>query len=146
LETENRLRERNASRLDAAFSTLSGVAPIPCLPAQTHRSFYCYALRVDPRHFGAADVDELAARLEAELHFPVERIYRPLDDHPLYRPTQAASTGFSPSYRNAIDPKRFALPECERAYAECIAFHHRLLLGDERDIDDVVAAFHKIWA
>lgn len=145
LEEENRLRERNASRLDAELAQLPGLTPIPGLPAQTRRSYYSYVLRVDPERLAGAHIDELAARLGAELQFLVERVYRPLNDHPLYRPTGAPSTSFSPSYRTAIDPKRFALPECERAYAECIALHHRLLLGDERDVADVVEAFHKVW-
>jgi len=80
-------------------------------------------------------------RLRAELHFPVERVYRPLNDHPLYRP----ATPLSVSERTAIDPARFHLPECERAHAEVLSFHHRLLLGDDRDMDDVIRAFHKVW-
>jgi len=31
------------------------------------------------------------------------------------------------------------------AHAEVISFHHRLLLGDDRDMDDVIRAFHKVW-
>jgi hypothetical protein len=25
------------------------------------------------------------------------------------------------------------------------SFHHRLLLGDDRDMDDVIGAFQKVW-
>ncbi|MDJ0852376.1 MAG: aminotransferase class I/II-fold pyridoxal phosphate-dependent enzyme [Myxococcota bacterium] len=145
LEDENRLRARNAARLDAELSQLPGLSPVPSLPAQTRRAFYAYALRVDPARLGGRPVEDLATRLSAELHFPVERVYRPLNDNPIYRPAAAPGTGFSPGYQRAIDPKRFALPECERAHRECIAFHHRLLLGDEQDMDDVAAAFHKVW-
>lgn len=145
LDAENRLRERNAGLLDAELARLPGLSPVPSLPAQTRRSYCGYALRVAADRLAGANVGVLAARLAAELQLPVERVYRPLNDHPLYRPTGAASTSFSPSYRTAIDPKRFALPECERAYAECIAFHHRVLLGDEHDVRDVVEAFQKVW-
>ena len=31
------------------------------------------------------------------------------------------------------------------AHAEVISFHHRLLLGDDRDMVDVIRAFHKVW-
>ena len=83
--------------------------------------------------------------LSAELAFPAERVYRPLNDHPLYRPETKRTTALSESYRAAIDPARFHLPECERAHTEVVTFHHRLLLGDDRDMDDVIRAFHKVW-
>jgi len=51
----------------------------------------------------------------------------------------------SAPHRAALDPARFQLPECERAHAEVLSFHHRLLLGDDRDMDDVIDAFRKVW-
>ena len=145
LESENRLRERNAQRLDAALGGLPGVMPIRCLPGQTRRSYYHYVVRVDCRRFGWADVDPILAMLSAELSFPAERVYRPLNDHPLYRPATARTATLSDSYRAVVDPARFSLPECERAHAEVVSLHHRLLLGDERDMDDVIRAFRKVW-
>ena len=143
LSEENRAREHNAARLDAALSELPGLAPVPCPAPQTQRSYYCYALRVAPS--AGTEVEALAATIGAELRFPVERVYRPLDDHPLYRPSSRPGPPLSPAYARAVDPKRFELPECRRAYASCLALHHSLLLGDERDMQDVVAAFHKVW-
>jgi dTDP-4-amino-4,6-dideoxygalactose transaminase len=145
LEGENRVREDNARRLDAALAELPGVTPVRSLPGQTRRSYYHYVVRVDCRRFGWHDVDPLAAMLSAELNFPAERIYRPLNDHPLYRPATRRTTALSAAYRAAVDPARFRLPECERAHDEVVSFHHRLLLGDDRDMDDVVGAFHKVW-
>ncbi len=146
LEDENRVRAANAERLDAALGTLPGVTPVRCLPGQTRRSYYHYVVRIDCRRFGSDDVGPITARLSAELNFPAERVYRPLNVHPLYRPATRRSTALSDAYRTAIDPARFRLPECERAHAEVVSFHHRLLLGDERDMDDVIRAFHKVWA
>ena len=145
LESENQVREGNARRLDAALGELPGLTPVRCLPPQTRRSYYHYALRIDVRRFGWTDVGPLADMLSAELAFPAERVYRPLNDHPLYRPGTRRTTALSESYRAAIDPARFHLPECERAHAEVVSFHHRLLLGDDRDMDDVIRAFHKVW-
>src|SRR5262249_55335263 len=145
LESENRLREHNARRLDAALGELPGVIPVRCLPGQTRRSYYHYVVRVDCRRFGWTDIGPMLPMLSAELGFPVERVYRPLNDHPLYRPATVHTTALSDSYRAAVDPARFRLPECERAHAEVVSLHHRLLLGDERDMDDVVHAFHKVW-
>jgi L-glutamine:2-deoxy-scyllo-inosose/3-amino-2,3-dideoxy-scyllo-inosose aminotransferase len=145
LESENGVRERNARRLDGALGELPGVMPVRCPPSQIRRSYYHYVLRVDVRRFGWNDVGPLVAMLSAELNFPAERVYRPLNDHPLYRPATKRTTALSDSYRAAIDPARFRLPESERAHAEVVSFHHRLLLGDDRDMDDVIRAFHKVW-
>jgi len=145
LEDENRVREDNASRLDVALAELPGVTPIRSLPGQTRRSYYHYVVRVDCRRFGRQDVAPFAAMLSAELGFPAERIYRPLNDHPLYRPSTRRSSALSAAYRAAVDPTRFRLPECDRAHDEVVSFHHRLLLGDDRDMDDVIGAFHKVW-
>src|SRR5262249_50629088 len=144
LEEENAVRERNARRLDAALADLPGLMPVRSHPAQTQRSYYHYVVRVDCRRFGWSDVGELAAMLAAELHFPTERIYRPLSNHPLYRPATRRGTELSDAYRAAIDPTRFHLPECEHAHDQVISFHHRLLLGDDRDMDDVIGAFRKV--
>ncbi len=145
LEAENRVREGNAQRLDAALGALRGVTPVRCLPGQTRRSYYHYVVRVDCHRFGWNDVGPIVTRLRAELNFPVERVYRPLNDHPLYRPATKRTTALSDAYHAAVDPARFRLPECERAHAEVISFHHRLLLGDDRDMDDVIDAFAKVW-
>jgi L-glutamine:2-deoxy-scyllo-inosose/3-amino-2,3-dideoxy-scyllo-inosose aminotransferase len=145
LDDENAMRERNARRLDAALGDLPGLMPVRNHPAQTQRSYYQYVVRVDCRRFGLGDVGPLAAMLAAELHFPTERIYRPLSHHPLYRPATRRGTALSDAYRTAIDPARFHLPECEHAHDQVISFHHRLLLGDDRDMDDVIGAFRKVW-
>jgi len=145
LDDENALRDRNARRLDDALADLPGLMPVRSHPSQTQRSYYHYVARVDCRRFGWDDVGPLAAMLTAEVHFPAERIYRPLSHHPLYRPATRRGTALSTAYRTAIDPARFHLPECERAHDEVISFHHRLLLGDDRDMDDIIAAFRKVW-
>jgi dTDP-4-amino-4,6-dideoxygalactose transaminase len=141
LDGETRLRERNARRLDAALGKLTGVMPVRCLAGQTRRSYYHYVVRVDCRRFGWQDVGRLAAMLTAELEFPVERVYRPLNDHPLLRPAGRRATALP----YAVDLTRFRLPECDRAYVEVLSLHHRLLLGDDHDMDDVVQSFEKIW-
>jgi L-glutamine:2-deoxy-scyllo-inosose/3-amino-2,3-dideoxy-scyllo-inosose aminotransferase len=145
LDGEIRVRERNARRLDAELGALPGLAPIRCPPGQTRRSYYHYVVRVDCHRFGWTDVDPILAMLSAELNFPAERVYRPLNAHPLYRPATARGTALPDAYRAAVDPARFRLPECERAHTEVVSLHHRLLLGDDRDMDDVVRAFHKVW-
>src|SRR5262245_15806260 len=86
----------------------------------------------------------LVVMLGAELRFRVECVYRPLNDHPSYPPAMRRSLT-SAAARAAVDPPRFSLPECARAHAEVVSFHHRLLLGDDDEIGDVIRAFGNVW-
>jgi L-glutamine:scyllo-inosose aminotransferase/L-glutamine:2-deoxy-scyllo-inosose/3-amino-2,3-dideoxy-scyllo-inosose aminotransferase len=101
-------------------------------------------VRVDCHRFGWQDVGLLVAMVGAELRFPGECVYRPLNDHPLYQPPTRRSLTSAAARRPSIR-RAFSLPECARAQAEVVSFDHRLLLGDDDEIGDVIRAFHKVW-
>ena len=113
LEVENRVRERNAQRLDAALGELPGVTPVGCLPGQTRRSYYHYVLRIDVGRFGWTDVGRAREpMLSAELRLP-RRAGVPPAQRPSALPAQdeahhgAVRTGIAPP----SDPARFHLPD-----------------------------------
>jgi hypothetical protein len=101
-------------------------------------------VRVDWHRLGWQDVGPLVAMLGAGLRFSVECVYRPLNDHPLSRPATWRSLT-SAAAQAAVDPARLSLPECARAHAEGVSFHHRLLFGDDDGIGHVIHVFHKVW-
>ena len=43
-----------------------------------------------------------------------------------------------------LDPSKYRLPESELAWQECITLPHNSLLGNDRDIEDIVHAFRKV--
>jgi hypothetical protein len=43
-----------------------------------------------------------------------------------------------------MDPARFHLPAATAAAETCVGFPHQCLLGDESDLDDLVAAITKV--
>jgi len=104
--------------------------------AQTRRTYYCYVVRVDWHRFDWQDVGPLVAMLGAELRVPVEYVYRPLNDHPLYRPATRRSLT-SAAARAGVDPARLSLPNAREPTPRGSRFI--------TEIGDVIRAFHKVW-
>ena len=101
-------------------------------------------MRADCHRFGWQDVASPVAMVGVEFRFPVECVYRPRNDHPLYRPATRRSLTSAAARRPSIR-RAFSRPECSCAQAEVVSFDHRPLLGDDDEISDVIRAFHKVW-
>jgi len=109
-------------------------------------TFYRLCGRIDRPAMQGRPIEEIAAALAAELLLPIEPIDRPLNDHPLYRPLDSAQVAaFGPNAAR-LNPKRFLLPVATEAAQTCIGLPHQCLLGDESDLDDIVAAIRKVLA
>ena len=71
--------------------------------------------------------------------------FEPLSRATLYNPQTKKRHHWSEEYWRAIDPSRFELPVCEKAYREeCAAFHHPFLLGSKADMDDFADGVAKV--
>jgi dTDP-4-amino-4,6-dideoxygalactose transaminase len=134
-------RAGRAERLGRALDDIEGVALVEPDPRQTTQAIYHYVFRYDATAFDGASRDRFAAALEAE-GIPCDGLFY----EPIYR-----SSLFT------VDPADFAAlqgrlpwaetrcPVTERAaYEESVWLHHHLLLGSEKDVDDIVEAIGKI--
>src|SRR5262245_60397825 len=73
--------------------------------SSTRRTYYCYVVRVDCHRFGWQDVGPLVAMLGAELRFPVECVYRPLNDlHQRLSPRRLHAAAAAPG-QHADEPR-----------------------------------------
>lgn len=144
LDRENDGRRANARRLERLLDDGCGVRIVARPAGLEAEVYYHLCLRVDGDAFGAASIDWIAAAVGAELGLPAEPVDRPLNDNPLYRPLRSPRT--PRELRDRLDPARFALPNAEQARRTCMTLPHRALLGDERDMADVVAALSKVRA
>jgi len=143
LEEQNRHREANGRYLDERLRDL-GVRPL-CRPAQMDKqTYYAYVARYIPDAFADRPVSVICRALQAELGFPVQETYKPLNNNPLYCPQTKRRYRTSSAYWEKLNPRQFALPHAEQAYHESFVFPHSILLGTRSDMDDIIEAMARV--
>jgi dTDP-4-amino-4,6-dideoxygalactose transaminase len=136
-------RERNGLALTARLAGIPGLAPQHRPAACTRHSYHLVLLRIDEDAFGAPRAAVLRA-LEAE-GIPCSAGYGfSLPQQPLFR--QRAFGPFLPDRVATPDDGLVRCVESDRLCREAIWLEHRLLLGDERDVEDIARAFEKVHA
>ncbi|MBI1791059.1 MAG: DegT/DnrJ/EryC1/StrS family aminotransferase [Acidobacteria bacterium] len=131
-------RCRHAARLTERLSRIAGICPLPPQPAITSQPIYNYVFqyrdRRVPRDLFAAAVDREGIPCDGRFY---EAVYR----SDLFR----ASPDDFPQLGGGYGP--FHCPVAERAaYDESIWLPQFLLLGEERDVDDIARAVEKVVA
>lgn len=132
-------RARSAKRLGEALASMEGVRPLPPQPALTRETNYCYVFQYRPAN-PRVSRDLFCAALEAE-GIPCDgRFYEPVYRSDLF----CASPEISPQL-HGVNYKGVKCPVSERAaYSEAVWLPQFLLIGEDRDVDDVAAAIAKI--
>jgi dTDP-4-amino-4,6-dideoxygalactose transaminase len=143
LEAQAAARERHGRALTDRLAAIPGLVPQRRPNACTRHSYHLVLLRLDADAFGAPRSAVVAA-LQAE-GIPCSTGYGfSLPDQPLFRnrafgPYLPGGTGGA-GYRDA------RCPNSDRLCREAIWLEHRLLLGDDTDVEDIVRAFEKVHA
>jgi dTDP-4-amino-4,6-dideoxygalactose transaminase len=130
-------RARSAALLSQALASIEGVRPLPPQAGITRETNYCYVFQYRSQIIGR---DLFCAALEAE-GIPCDgRFYEPVYKSPLF----CASPEISPQLRD-INYDCVSCPVSERAaYEEAVWLPQFLLIGEDRDIDDIAAAVAKV--
>ncbi|MCK6473805.1 MAG: DegT/DnrJ/EryC1/StrS family aminotransferase [Planctomycetes bacterium] len=144
LEEQTVRRDRNAQRLSAALAQIEGITPPYRHPQVTRQAYYAYAFRYDKTAFAGLSRARFAQALATELRLPVAGTYEPLNASPLYKPLSKRRHRLGRDYERAIDPRRFELPECARAYREIVTMLHPMLLAGEEQVAAVAEGVRKI--
>lgn len=144
LDRWNETRAANAERLSQALTATGAFRPQGTAEGTTVRTFYEYAFSVEPGVFDGIPLEFIADALRAELGISVNRTYPPMNANVLYRPSSRRRFHISEEHLRRIDPKRFHLPECERAHERFLTFNHSYLLAEPEAIRDLGDAFTKI--
>lgn len=142
LEPHQRTRFRNAEWLSGQLGEVDGIHPAPLHPGQ---NIWRYLISYDAPGFDGVPLDRFIAAVRAEgvplQHFPLRPVYR----EGLFR-GYILKSAWAPGL--LVNPRRYDdvyLPVAERAFAEQIAFlRHSVLLGSERDMQDIVTAIVKV--
>ncbi len=147
LPEQNRNRDDNAIYFNAQLAEIPGVHPMRRDERETAEAYFNFAFRYNQDEFKALPVKVFREALAAELGCSVEACYEPLNACPLYAPhTKPRRHKLTEEYFQKIDPKRFELPVCTRAYEqESICFHHNVLMGTHADMDTMLEAIRKIY-
>lgn len=138
-------RQANADHLTRQLTGLSGLQTPIIRPGCTH-GWYLYTLKYDAKTTGIPRAT-LATALRAEGIDIREAYVEPLYLQPLYQQRIAfGSAGFPFNLAPHIEYHRGLCPVVERMYFEEVIFTPLIHAGLNRaDIDDVAAAFHKVW-
>ena len=131
-------RDAAAKRLSAALEGIDGVRPLPPQPEITQSAIYCYVFQYRPAQQGVSR-DLFAAALEAE-GVPCDgRFYEPVYRSDLFFATPDNCKQLSRDYSGV------SCPVSERAaYDESVWLPQFLLIGEERDVEDIAAAIEKV--
>ncbi|TAM78936.1 MAG: DegT/DnrJ/EryC1/StrS family aminotransferase [Acidobacteria bacterium] len=149
IAAQNATRHQNAVYLNRRLAEIHGIRPLAQRDYATSHSHHIYIFRFDQSVFGISR-DEFLTALEAE-GIPCSGGYA----HPIYKNPMFLHQDFYPRgcplacghYNHTIDYASFAdtCPNAERACEEAVWLEHRLLLGEQADMEDVVRAVAKIY-
>ena len=143
LEEQTRTRDENGRRLASRLSALPGIYPQARPEACTRHAYHLFMLRLDARVFGAPRAAVLQA-LQAE-GIPCSAGYGfSLPQQPLFR-----NKAFGPYLASAASRLDYSRVRCPNSDLICreqgVWLEHRLFLGSAEDVDDIAAAFEKVY-
>ena len=146
MEENVNLRDANAQYLNRKLAAIPGIAPMKRYPQITRQSYYSFSFRYDSTAWDGIPGKAVRKALGAEVGLGVGSTYEPLNRCSLYRPHTKRRHHLSEEYWQAIDPTRFDLPVCQRAFEdEAIVIWHGFLRGEHADMDQIAAAVEKLY-
>lgn len=151
LDEQNQRRMENARYLNRRFGETGSLTPLKWDPRTTKHSYHIYMAKYDPALWGGIPRQRVVEALNAEGIPAFYGYTHPVYANPMFLnqefhgrrcPVNCHHRDFIP-----IDYAAFAdlCPVAERACRqEAVWFEHRLLLGDQEDMEDIVAAVQKV--
>ena len=147
LPIQNEKRDANGAYLNSLLANIDGITPLKRDDRETKKAYFNFAFRYNKNDFKGLPIEKFRSALEAELQIVVDASYEPLNNCSLYLPhTKPARHKLNERYWKEIDPKQFSLPVCDRVFhEESVCIHHKILLGEQSDMDLIAAAIKKIY-
>ncbi len=148
LEEHTRRRQENVLYLNGELSQMPGLTTMREDERVTRRAYYGYQLLYDAEEFEGPARRRFMEALSAE-GVPCRGGYA----QPLYRYWLFQRSGEGreycplscPYYGQQRDYTEVSLPNAERICRESVCMGHRVLLGTHADMEDIVAAFRKVY-
>jgi dTDP-4-amino-4,6-dideoxygalactose transaminase len=140
-------RRSNAERLTEGLQEIPGIKHIRREASASKHGYYYYLVRYDREQFAGLNPDQFCALLNAEgipfLPGDREPVYR----HPVFH-WENLQKDLCPEvlerYRRVVHPDDRGCPAAEEACRSTLILRHPVLLGDPKDMDDIVEVLAKI--
>jgi len=147
LEAQTLKREENASYLDEKLKNIPGIRIMKKDSRVTRRAYHLYIFRYIKEEWEGISREKFIEALNKE-GIPASRGY----PHPLYKNPLFLRKGEGPRYcplscpyyGKEIDYAKVFCPNTERICKEAVWIMHPALLGEKKDMEDVVRAITKI--
>src|SRR5713101_861815 len=145
LDQQTRRRHRNARLLDRELSQIPGITPQKLDERCTRNGQYAYIFHVDGKQFAGISTESFIAAMNAE-GIPNQASYPPLHDLDVFRNGEYRKrlSGAQATAEHAF--LRQSFPHTHRAAWETVWIPQPALLGDETDMQEIVAGIRKIQA
>jgi len=140
-------RQASAYRLTKRLCEIPGITPVLKQGMRMKHGYYYYLVRYDPAHFASAEPERLCEALNAEGIPFVPGDRKALYRHPVFQ-VENVSGVLCPEaldrYREAAKIDNPDCPETEKACTCTLLLRHQVLLGDDKDMDDIIEALWKV--
>lgn len=143
LPGQTQMRIQNVYYFREQLASLPGFRIAPVHPKVQNHPHYLVTLRYISSEMEGVSRGTVLQALQAEGVPAVPTYPYPLYRNPLFTTDQLPPCHCG-SWKPAQDYKGLHLPESERVCRDGIWLEHNLFLGTRNDIDDVIAAFHKV--
>ena len=140
-------RQASAHRLTQGLREIPGIIHVLKPGVEMKHGYYYYLVRYDPPCFGNAEPERLCEALNAEGIPFVPGDRKALYRHPVFRPenlTGVLSPQALDRYRRTAQMEDPGCPETEKACSCTLLLRHQVLLGEDKDMDDIVEALWKV--
>jgi len=146
LAEQANLRSENAAHLSKLFNEIEGITPAKLYEGTTNSAFHLYMFRYDSSHFSGLSRDQFIKALSAE-GVPCSPGYGKMDQSE-YVTSLANNNHYLHIYGEKTMKdwlERNEFPQNNKLVdEEAVWFTQNMLLGTKTDIEQIVAAVHKI--
>ena len=143
LDEQAARRSKNAAYLNHALAEIDGIRPQILDPRVTRNGHYCYIFHVDPKAFGGLSTEKFIQAFNAE-GIPTQASYPPVHLLEVFQNGEFRKR-LSPEVANGpFDFLKADYPVSQDAAENTVWMVHSTLLGDEKDMTEIVTAVRKI--
>ena len=143
LEEQTRRRHQNGRLLDRELGKVPGIIPQQLDERCTRNSQYAYIFLVDSTEFAGISTERFIEAMNAE-GIPNQASYPPLDQLHMFRNNEYRKCLSGRQAQEEHDFLKQTFPNTHRAARHTVWIPQPALLGDEQDMQEIVAAIRKI--